>query len=244
MTGKSVILALASALFFCGCITYSAGIASNQLSIQYHGFEVLYDTECKIPIWVRYELTADETDGPYSRKGKNYRRDDSIGVDQADSEDYRNSGWSRGHMAPAADFKWDDKAIWDTFYYTNCCPQNTRLNNGQWSTLEKKVRQWANKYGKVYVYTGSIVGENVYGTIGQGNVTVPDAFFKCVLADTQDGLQAIAFVMLNQEHNENLQKCAMSVDSLEEITGTDFFPELQRSVADIVESTYSLRYWN
>lgn len=207
--------------------------------IKYLGFEVLYNVENKIPHWVKYELTASETDGPYSRKDKEFRVDMSAGVPQADDFDYKRSGWSRGHMAPAADFKWNNGAMWDTFYYTNCCPQNQSLNAGQWGTLEKKVRLWANKFGRVDVVTGPIVGQNVYGTIGRNNIVVPDAFFKAILSDEQ----AIAFVMFNHNANENLQKCAMSVDELEDITGYDFFSELEDDLEERVEQSYNKKYW-
>ena len=207
--------------------------------IEYLGYSVSYNKDRKIPNWVSYELLASETDGPYSRKGKNFRQDPSLRLPQAEDNDYRNSGWSRGHMAPAGDFKWSDDAMWDTFYFTNCCPQDQSLNAGQWSTLEKKVRDWANRFGSVRVVTGPLVWDNSYGTIGYNKVVVPDAFFKAVLA----GEQSIAFVMYNKSENENMQKCAMSVDQLEELSGIDFFADLDEFLESKVESTYSLRNW-
>ena len=207
--------------------------------IEYLGYSVSYNKDRKIPNWVSYELLASETDGPYSRKGKNFRQDPSLRLPQAEDNDYRNSGWSRGHMAPAGDFKWSDDAMWDTFYFTNCCPQDQSLNAGQWSTLEKKVRDWANRFGSVRVVTGPLVWENSYGTIGYNKVVVPDAFFKAVLA----GEQSIAFVMYNKSENENMQKCAMSVDQLEELSGIDFFAELDDTFENQVESTFNLRNW-
>ena len=208
--------------------------------IEYLGYSVSYNKDRKIPNWVSYELLASETDGPYSRKGKNFRQDPSLSLSQADDNDYRNSGWSRGHMAPAGDFKWSDDAMWDTFYFTNCCPQNQSLNAGQWNTLEQKVRDWAKMFGKVYVVTGPIIGKNIYGTIGNNRVVVPDAFFKAVLANDQ----TIAFVMHNHNNNENMQKCAMSVDDLEVLTGIDFFSELDDNFENQVEAIYNLRTWN
>ena len=207
--------------------------------IEYLGYSVSYNKERRIPNWVSYELLASETDGPYSRKGKNFRQDPSLSLSQADDNDYRNSGWSRGHMAPAGDFKWSDDAMWDTFYFTNCCPQNQSLNAGQWNTLEQKVRDWAKRFGKVYVVTGPIIGKNIYGTIGNNRVVVPDAFFKAVLANDQ----AIAFVMHNHNNNENMQKCAISVDDLEALTGIDFFVEQVDNFENQVEATFNLRNW-
>ena len=207
--------------------------------ISYSGYYVVYNPEYRIPRYVRYELVASETDGQSNRKGLNFRQDASLSMAQAEDSDYRNSGWSRGHMAPAGDFKWSDQAMEETFYFTNCCPQNQSLNAGQWSTLEKKVRNWANRFGRVDVVTGPLIWENEYGTIGENKVVVPDAFFKAVLA----GEQSIAFVMYNRPENENMQSCAMSVDRLEEISGIDFFAELEDSIENKSEASFNLRYW-
>lgn len=207
--------------------------------ISYSGYDVMYNPEYKIPKWVKYELLASETDGEWSRKGLKFTPDPSVSFPQADDSDYRGSGWSRGHMAPAADFKWSSKSMIETFYFTNCCPQDLSLNSGQWQTLEKKVRDWANRYGSVIVYTGPIVLDNVYGTIGYNKVVVPDAFFKAILA----GEQSIAFVMYNHNNNENMQKCALSVDDLEALSGIDFFAELDDDFENRVEATYNLRNW-
>ena len=207
--------------------------------ISYSAYEVMYNPEYKIPRWVKYELLASETDGPYSRKGLKFIPDPAVNLPQADDYDYRGSGWSRGHMAPAGDFKWSSTAMVETFYFTNCCPQNQSLNSGQWNTLEQKVRDWARKFGKVYIVTGPIVGKNIYGTIGYNKVVVPDAFFKAILA----GEQSIAFVMYNHNNNENMQKCAMSVDDLEALTGIDFFAEQVDDFENQVEATYNLRNW-
>lgn len=208
--------------------------------IAYYAYEVMYNPEYRIPKWVRYTLTSAETDGPYSRSGLNFVPDPSLSLPQAEDSDYRNSGWSRGHMAPAGDLKWCERAMQESFYFTNCCPQDISLNNGQWKTLEEKVRGWAKKFGSVTVVTGPLLMDNAYGTIGRNKVVVPDAFFKAVLA----GEQCIAFVMYNKPRNENLQKCAMSVDRLEELSGIDFFPELKDRVEVQIEAGYNLKYWS
>ena len=207
--------------------------------INYTGYNVSYNEDLLIPNWVSYELLAEEADGEYTREGKTFRPDSDLDSRQADNNDYKNSGWSRGHMAPAGDFKWSPEAMDETFYFTNCCPQNQSLNAGQWSTLEKKTRNAAKKYGRVMVVTGPIVGDNRHGTIGQNKVIIPDAFFKALMTDTQ----AIAFVMFNTPENENIQKCAMSVDCLEMMTGLDFFPEIEDDVEENLEAGVTLKYW-
>lgn len=212
--------------------------------IEYEGFTISYNSQWLIPNWVAYELTAEETDGPYSRKGRVFMADPSIGVIQADDQDYRGSGWSRGHMAPAADFKWSDTAMKESFYYTNICPQDVQLNNRYWNKLENMVRLWAQIYGRVFVVTGPIIGENIHGTIGKHQVVVPDAFYKAILAIDGKNYKSIAFIMVNTPEPRHLRDCAVSVNRLEEIIGVDLFAHLNDSIEEAVESKVDITTWN
>ena len=81
--------------------------------------------------------------------------------------------------------------------------------------------------------------KNVYGTLGQNKVVIPDAFFKAILSHDE----SIGFVMYYHNSNENLQKCAVSVDELEDITGYDFFSEMDDEDENRIESSYKLKYW-
>ena len=211
--------------------------------IDYNGYTVSYDESSKLPIWVAYELTSEETDGPINRGGRSFRPDERIKKAQADHFDYRGSGWSRGHMAPAGDFKWDETAMSETFFYTNCCPQNETLNNGSWQTLEKKVRSIARLYNKVYVVTGPIIGENQYGKIGSHNVVVPDAFFKSLLIIKDGDYYGIGFVMTNDSSTHRIQDSYITINELETITGIDFFPALDDAMEEFVENDVDINIW-
>lgn len=211
--------------------------------LEYTGYTVSYDIDKRIPSWVAYELTADEVNGTVGRGGKSFRPDNQAKVVQADNYDYRGSGWSRGHMAPAGDFKWDEQAMWDTFYYTNCCPQDEALNNGSWNVLENKVRSWARLFGNVFVVTGPVVVLNANGRIGTHEIVVPDAFFKAVLVYDGDGYHGIAFVMFNEPAPQRLSDSCISINDLETLTGIDFFPSLDDSVEEAVEDEVDLPFW-
>ena len=236
-----------------GCISYPD--AGNEVRmelpkhgeqdcvIDYSGYTVSYNEAARIPLWVAYELTADEANGTIGRSGKNFRPDDKVKVVQADNYDYRGTGWSRGHMAPAGDFKWDDGAMWDTFYYTNCCPQDEKLNNGSWNVLENKVRTWARQFGNVYVVTGPIIGQNQGGKIGTHGVVVPDAFFKAVLVYSDDAYHGIGFVMFNNSGTQRLPDSHLSINDLEKICGLDFFPALDDSLEETIEEDVDLNFW-
>ena len=213
--------------------------------VQHGAYVSSYNPETRIPDWVAYELTAEETGGTLKREGIEFRMDPDLkGVRQAMREDYSGSGWTKGHLMPAADAAFSNSTLSESFYFTNVCPQDETLNAGDWQYLEKKVRQWANRYGSVWVVTGPIVGENRYGTIGERDVVVPDSFFKALLIRKQNGsYSAIAFVMDNDADRYYLKDCMMTVNDLETLTGLDFFPALDDVVEEKVESTLRLSDW-
>ena len=169
--------------------------------VQHGAYVTSYNTSTLIPDWVAYELTAEEASGRRNRDGIEFKMDPDLrGCTQAMREDYSGSGWTKGHLMPAADAATSSSTMQETFYFTNICPQNEVLNAGDWQFLEKKVRSWAKRYGSIFVVTGPVVGENRYGTIGDRDVVVPDAFYTALLVRRDVGsYSSIAFVMGNDD---------------------------------------------
>lgn len=219
-------------------------VEQDDVLIKHSAYVISYDAQSCIPEWVAYELTAEEVAGDLQRGGRMFSMDPDLKkVRQAMREDYRDSGWTKGHMAPAGDFRWDSTAMDETFYLTNVCPQNETLNKKDWQFLEKKVRQWAQDYGKAWVVTGPLIGENKYGTIGENEVVVPDAFFKAVMINRKGKYYSIAFVLQNDSSHQYLQDCALTVNELEEETGLNFFYNLDDSYEEKVEDQLRLQDW-
>lgn len=218
--------------------------SDSDIILTHKGFTVSYNADAHIPVWVAYELTEEETSGDIDRDEAVFKMDPSYSRTQAMREDYYDSGWTRGHMACAADFRWDEDAMNETFYLTNICPQDEELNKGDWNYLEKQVRYWARDYGKVWVVTGPIIGTGKYGTIGDRDVAVPDAFFKAVLASKNGKFRSIAFVMNNDSERYWLDDCSMTVNDLEKLTGLDFFTLLPDDVEDQIEGQLKFSDWN
>lgn len=218
-------------------------LTKDDVIIRHGGFVVSYNDEWYIPNWVAYELTEEELDGYEERGDRMFSMDPKYRKTQAMREDYSGSGWTKGHMAPAADFRWSSDAMDETFYLTNVCPQDEALNANDWEYLERQVRSWARKYGRAWVVTGPIVNENKYGRIGERGVVVPDSFFKAVLVPKNGKYCSIAFVMDNDAKRYWLRDCALSVNELEDITGTDYFPALDDSVENSVEGQLRFSDW-
>lgn len=217
-------------------------IKGTDIVIVYHGFVVNYNIQRLIPNWVAYELTAEELKGDVSR-AKRFSMDLDFEKKQAMREDYSNSGWDKGHMAPAADMKWSQLAMNDSFCLTNVCPQNHDLNNKAWHSLEKKVRDWAIRYGKVWVVCGPYVYSNKYGAIGVQNVVVPDGFFKAVLRREGKEYKSIAFVFKNDSKQQVLKETVVSVNDVETLVGYDLFTNLDDNIEESVEAQFDFCDW-
>ena len=106
-----------------------------------------YNPELLIPNWVAWRLTAEHTDGDYPRDNT-YYEDEDVPFPKATNEDYKGSGWSKGHMCPAGDNKWDAEAMRESNLLTNICPQHSSLNSGLWNVIERDCRKWAKRYGE------------------------------------------------------------------------------------------------
>lgn len=206
-------------------------------------YTLSYNPTTLIANWVAYELTAEETDGPWTRQGLCFMPDPNCLYKQADNDDYRHSGYSRGHLAPAGDMKWDSVAMLESFYFTNCIPQDEALNNGKWSQLEMKVRTLAKNYGKVYVVCGPAFLDEDTLRIGHNRVAVPDACFKALLIQTDRGYSAVAFLMRNGGEERSVKECAMTVDELETMVGLNLFCNLQDDVENAIESKVVWEDW-
>ena len=208
------------------------------------GYTVSYNKDLKIPNWVAWELSPEKLVERESRTDK-FLPDPDLPEDEAvTTNDYKGAGLDRGHMCPAGDNRWHWKAMQESFYMTNICPQDHNLNRGDWKELEEACRKWAQAEGKIYIVCGPILYKQKHRTIGkQHRVTVPEAFFKVILCTASTPPKAIGFIYKNASGNHPLDSYVNSVDEVERITGIDFFPALPDEVEDKVEAAYDLEQW-
>ena len=209
---------------------------------EYEGFTVNFNPSHHIPNYVVWELTGEETNGTVPRSSKFMTDNDVYGC--ATTDDYRNSGYDRGHMAPAADMKWSRQAMTDSHYMTNICPQSHALNGGRWATLESKCREWAKRDSALVIVAGPVLTDELSRTIGKTGVSVPERFFKVILAPYANPPRAIGFIMPNEPPYDGIESMATSVDNIEAITGFDFFSALPDEVENHIESIANYRDWN
>ena len=210
--------------------------------ITHKGYTVSYNYDWKIPNWVAYELTDWEVQGEVPRYDR-FKPDPMVPQGAtATTNDYKHSGYDRGHMAPAADMKWDEQVMKESFYLSNICPQNPNLNGGVWKDLEEQVRDLASQKGKIFVVCGPIVND-ISNTIGENKVVVPQAFYKVLLQEENGDIHTIGFVYENVSGRKPMSTYAMSVDEVEKLTNIDFFPSLPNKIENKVESEVDFSRW-
>lgn len=213
----------------------------GQKLIRKSGFTLVYNERFEQAEWVAYELTAQETQSAYARTDK-FMSDPAVRTESAAPNDYKGSGYDRGHLAPAGDMGWSYQSMAESFYMSNMSPQTPGFNRGIWKRLEELVRTWAVEYGAVSVVTAGILEEGL-PTIGYSQVAVPNYYYKVIFDHTGPDLKAIAFIMPNASSKASLQSYVVSVDEVERVTGINFFPNLDDQVEEQLESRVVVNQW-
>jgi len=207
------------------------------------GFLLSHSSEHKTPLWVIEHLTAEKAQGNLPRYNKFQPDPDLEEGERAELKDYKSSGYDRGHMAPAADMKWDQQAMVECFYLSNMVPQVGKgMNQGIWKNLEEYVRNWAIDRGALYVFTGPIYEGGIKKTIGNNKVAVPSHLYKIVY-DPQKA-EAIAFIMPNEKlDSEDMPNYIVTIREIEEKTGLDFLSNMEKHVQDNIENKKARGLW-
>ncbi len=214
---------------------------TNQI-IKHDYYTLSYSEKYEQAEWVAYELKknyvkSSNFDRPY------FIEDPKVKTRSADWRNYKKSGYDKGHLCPAGDMEFAINAYNDTFFTSNIAPQKHDFNGGVWNRLEQKVRYWATKYDGVYVITAGVLQPNLK-TIGQEQVLVPNYFYKILLDNSNGQYKMIAFLVPNAKSNKPLYEFVVSVDSIEKMTGIDFFPKLDDKTENRLEKNSDYKGWS
>ena len=211
--------------------------------VKHRHYALSYDEQHEQAEWVAYELTRESIQAPNVERTGDFRRDNHVKSRSADREDYRGSGFDRGHMVPAGDMAFSREAMSETFLMSNMSPQKRAFNGGVWRELEENTRDWAYKFRHIYVVSGPIYYGNVQQTIGNNKVSVPDAYFKVILDRREPEKKAIAFIIPNEVSEKHLRAYAKTIDEVEKITGLDFFANLLSEDEEMLEEKIDVSLW-
>ena len=209
--------------------------------IVHKAYALQYSEPHEQAAWVLYRITAEQLQGSVNRTD-DFRADEAVATSSASLEDYRGSGYDRGHMAPAAAMAWSAEIMSESFLLSNISPQNPAFNRGIWRELEALVRSWANLHDELFVVTGPVLSEQL-SSIGPNRVSVPERYYKVILDLRMPIIAGIGFILPNGPANKPIERYAVTIDSVEAVTGIDFFPALVDLVEEQVESHLYGPHW-
>jgi endonuclease G len=204
-----------------------------------------YDRRLRNPHWVVEHITPQSLairDG--DRKHSIFLEDDSVPAKfRGLLKDYFRSGYDRGHQVPAADAKWSQKAMDETFYLSNMCPQvGEGFNRDYWAHFEDFCRRLTVKYPSVRIVTGPLYLPRKdpvdnkwyvkYEMIGSPpSIAVPTHFYKVIFAEDGrvGGNVALgAFVLPNApiSNDKPITDFEVPVEAVERASGLEFATKL------------------
>lgn len=213
-------------------------------------FSVEWDCDKKAQRWTCYEMDARTSTKNWNRKnwdttswgGDPFQEDKDIPEQYRTTlDDYRGSGYDRGHICPSADRLNSKDANEQTFYLSNMQPQVNGFNTGVWATMESQLRTvWnTSKYRDIlYVCKGGTI-DNSSQIAGytKSKLIVPKYFFAAILAAKDGQYKAIGLWFEHKKNNDkHLSNYVVSIDELEKLTGIDFFCNLPDKTEKKVES--------
>ncbi|PND37384.1 endonuclease [Paucibacter aquatile] len=186
----------------------------------YDSFAVLHSGATKTPVFAAQRLNRQALGGIKRQKSDRFFADARLPrTERAELEDYKRSGYSRGHLAPSGDMA-TEVALAQSFSLANMVPQSIRHNSGAWSKIEQDTRKYVLRaQGDVYVITGAVfAGSNT--RIGDNGVHVPSHLFKLVY----DGQTRQAWVHWQANRDDEVAGKPISYQELVRRTGVQWLP--------------------
>lgn len=215
-----------------------------------------WDCDKRAQRWTAYRMFKDNSVKTVERSGDDAWHEDETIPDEYRSvpEDYKSSGFDRGHMCPSADRLQNKNMNRQTFCYSNMHPQYNVLNAGIWGDMEAKVRNWnRNEFrDTLYVVKGGTIDDKSqifdFYTHGYSGLIIPKYFFMAVLCVKDDKYKAMGFWIehrnsYSESEKKDLKQYAISIDDLEDLTGIDFYYNLDSQIQDEVEKQLQTSDW-
>lgn len=207
-------------------------------------YAVGYSDALGNPVWAAYRV-ADIAKIPATPARPEKFEVDRRTVARIAPDDYANSGYDRGHLAPnyAIATRYGAAAQRETFLMSNITPQKHALNAGLWKELEMKIAtSYPARYGEVWVLTGPIFSAQPREL--RRGVQIPEAFFMIVVDENEGKLRTLAFIVPQEASaSADPEKYLATIEEIQRRTGLDFLSELDDASERAVEAQRAGRVW-
>lgn len=194
------------------------GTSGGSREVCFTDFAVLHSSKLKTPVYSvqRLDKATMERAKDVPREGNFYAEARLPSAERATPQDYRGSGYDRGHMSPAATMP-SREGMAQSFSMANMVPQNPNLNRGTWKQVETAVQKYAERsVTPVYVFTGPVYLQGSIASIGNG-VAVPSHVFKAVIDPNG---KSYGWVLPNESGVR--MSAPMDIGKLSDIVGINF----------------------
>ena len=231
-------------------------LAPEDTLIEHQAYSLVYSEAHEQAKWVAHLIIPEVIDGevarsndfrpdPQVRSGTAVEADYFLKYEQPNGHyEYEGFGYDRGHLAPSADFRWSEVALSESYFYSNMSPQAPEFNRERWAELEGMLRDYLKRspQTQLYVVTGPLLHDRLPKVERSVNgVSIPEKYFK-VLLDYQQQ-RGIAFLMPNHKLAYPVETYAVPIDSVEKVSGLDFFPKLPDALEQAIESQREPHQW-
>ena len=158
--------------------------------VEHTAYALGYSEEHEQASWVQYKLYKSNLELQQVKRKDKFKEDTKISTGSASLNDYKKSGFDRGHLAPCADFTYSNSTMLESFFMSNMSPQIPSFNRGKWKVLESKVREYAFKYDSLLIITGPVLYSiKEKEIIGNNNVTIPEYYYKIIIVKQNNTLK-------------------------------------------------------
>lgn len=242
-------------------IIKSVGLPTSDIQLEstiHSAMAIGFNCQYKMAAWTFHVLTPDVSFGNVTRTN-DFRPDNSIACPIAVEQDYfikeeKSDGsiiydgfaFDRGHLAPSADFRWSKQALSESYYYSNMTPQRKGFNRESWAEVETLLRRILDNNPQNYlIITGPILTDTMKVNEKSINkLSIPDYHYKIIADLSSDSPKGMAFLMPNRKCELPASEYVVTIDSIQQLTGLDFFPTLSEKLQKAVEKTSDYSVWN
>lgn len=215
----------------------------NNYLLERSQYALSYNRDRGTANWVSWQLSADWLGN--TPRQDNFRQDGGLptGVYQVTPNDYRNSGFDRGHIVPSGDRTRSVRDNTATFLMTNILPQAPENNRGVWRELEEYSRDWVYQLDYTLLVMAGGYGEQT--RLAAGKIVVPSRLWKIIvmlepgqtLSDIDEDTPVVAIDIPNRNTVQaDWRTYQTTVDRIELATGYDFLTAVPTPVQTILEA--------
>ncbi|AXT59440.1 DNA/RNA non-specific endonuclease [Aquimarina sp. AD10] len=237
----------------------NANSSANNYFLSKPEFTLSYNNNNGTPNWVSWHLNSDWL----GNRGRCncFQQDRSLpsSFNRITENEYRGSGFHRGHICPSADRTVTAQENENTFFMTNMAPQAPRNNTRPWVGLERYLRTLVNNGNEIHIISGVSgtggTGSNGFRTtLSNGRINVPDSFWKVALVlrngsnDINRVTTSTRIIAINVPNDQNVssdwRQYTTTVDAIESLTGYDLFENIPNDIEAVLESRLANRSFN